>query len=248
MSPSSPRAAETRRRLLEAAGEVFAEHGFRAATVQQICRRADANIAAVNYHFTDKEQLYREVIRYAEEQHGAAHPRTLPATASAEERLHAHVDWFLLHLLDEGRPAWHGRLMAREMIEPTAALDDLVDGHIRESNDRLLGIVRELMGSHATDEQVRTSAFSITGQCLFYRHCEPVIARLHPELRFGLAQVPALAEHVTRFSLAGLSAIAGSRQRTHETASARPKRVPVGRPAGPKPTRRKPRRRKVSAK
>ncbi len=221
MSSVSPRAAETRRRLLEAAGEVFAEHGFRAATVQEICRRADANIAAVNYHFSDKEQLYREVIRYAEEQHGAAHPRELPRGASAEERLHAHVEWFLIHLLDEGRPAWHGRLMAREMIEPTAALDELVDGHIRESNDRLLGIVRELMGPEASDEQVRTSAFSITGQCLFYRHCEPVIARLHPELRIGRAQVPALAEHVTRFSVAGLDAIASSARSARRTPSAR---------------------------
>lgn len=210
MSSVSPRAAETRRRLLQAAGEVFAEHGFRAATVQEICRRADANIAAVNYHFSDKEQLYREVIRYAEEQHGAAHPRALPDDAPADERLQAHVEWFLMHLLDEGRPAWHGRLMAREMIEPTAALDELVDGHIRESNERLLGIVRDLMGPVASDEQVRTSAFSVTGQCLFYRHCEPVIARLHPDVRIGRAQVPALAEHVTRFSLAGLRAIASS--------------------------------------
>lgn len=207
MSSITPRAAETRRRLLEAAGEVFAEHGFRVATVQEICRRADANIAAVNYHFSDKEQLYREVIRYAEEQHGAAHPRQLAPGTSAAERLHAHVEWFLLHLLDEGRPAWHGRLMAREMIEPTAALDDLVEGHIRESNVRLLGIVRELMGPRASEEQVRTSAFSITGQCLFYRHCEPVIRRLHPEVRIGRAEVPALAAHVTRFSLAGLRAI-----------------------------------------
>lgn len=221
MSSATPRAAGTRRRLLEAAGEVFAEHGFRAATVQEICRRADANIAAVNYHFSDKEQLYREVIRYAEEQHGAAHPRALPHGAPAAERLHAHVEWFLMHLLDEGRPAWHGRLMAREMIEPTAALDELVEGHIRESNDRLLGIVRELMGPDASDEQVRTSAFSVTGQCLFYRHCEPVILRLHPDVRIGRAQVPALAEHVTRFSIAGMDAIVSSGTPARRAASAR---------------------------
>lgn len=234
MSSTTPRATETRRRLLEAAGEVFAEHGFRVATVQEICRRADANIAAVNYHFSDKEQLYREVIRYAEEQHGAAHPRELAPGASAEERLHAHVEWFLLHLLDEGRPAWHGRLMAREMIEPTAALDDLVEGHIRESNVRLLGIVRDLMGPHASDEQVRTSAFSITGQCLFYRHCEPVILRLHPEVRIGRAQVPALAEHVTRFSLAGVRAIAASSSPKHATPARRETRS-ARRAAGRKP-------------
>ena len=126
-----------------------------------------------------------------------------------------------MHLLDEGRPAWHGRLMAREMIEPTAALDELVDGHIRESNLRLLGIVRELMGPGASDEQVRASAFSVTGQCLFYRHCEPVIARLHPEVRIGRAQVPALAEHVTRFSLAGVKAIASSRKPARRAPSVR---------------------------
>lgn len=236
MSSASPRAAGTRRRLLEAAGEVFAEHGFRTATIQEICRRADANIAAVNYHFSDKEQLYRAVIRYAEEENGDTHPQEPPAGASAEERLRAHVEWFLLHLLDEGRPAWHGRLMAREMIEPTAALDELVSGHIRESNDRLLGIVRELMGPGASDAQVRTCAFSITGQCLFYRHCEPVICRLHPEVRIGRAQVPALAEHVTRFSLAGLGAIAAVPDR-RRTTPARRKAGPARRAAGRKAPR-----------
>ncbi|MBM4245719.1 MAG: DUF1956 domain-containing protein [Deltaproteobacteria bacterium] len=221
MSSASSRAAGTRRRLLEAAGEVFAEHGFRAATVQQICRRADANIAAVNYHFSDKEQLYRAVIRYAEQENRGTPPHEPPPGAPAEERLRAHVEWFLMHLLDEGRPAWHGRIMAREMIEPTAALDELVSGHIRQSSERLLGIVRELMGAGVSDDAVRTGAFSITGQCLFYRHCEPVITRLHPDVRIGRAQVPALAEYVTRFSLAGLRASAAVRDRRTETPARR---------------------------
>lgn len=204
---------------------MFAEHGFRVATVQEICRRADANIAAVNYHFTDKEQLYRAVIRYAEEECGGDRPQELPAGASAEERLRAHVEWFLLHLLDDGRPAWHGRLMAREMIEPTAALDDLVEGHIRESNVRLLGIVRELMGAQASDAQVRTCSFSITGQCLFYHHCEPVITRLHPGLTIGREEVPELAAHITRFSLAGLRAIATPSSKKSTTRRSGPRRA-----------------------
>lgn len=206
MGPASPRSADTRRRLLEAAGEVFAEHGFRVATVQEICRRADANIAAVNYHFTDKEQLYRAVIRYAEEEGGGEEPRVLPPGTPAEERLHAHVEWFLYHLLDEGRPAWHGRIIAREMIEPTPALDELVEGHMRETLGRLSAIVRDLLGPDATDDQVRSSCFSIKGQCLFYHNCAPVIARLYRGATFGRAEVPALAEHITRFSLAGLRA------------------------------------------
>src|SRR5262245_56728848 len=55
----------TRDRLLEVAAEVFAEAGYREATIRDICARAGANVAAVNYHFGGKEELYRAVIEYA---------------------------------------------------------------------------------------------------------------------------------------------------------------------------------------
>ena len=57
--------AETRQRLLEAAVMAFAEHGFAATTIRMISARAHANVAAVNYHFSSKEKLYREALRYA---------------------------------------------------------------------------------------------------------------------------------------------------------------------------------------
>ena len=56
---------ETRQRLLDTAGEVFAEKGFQAATVRQICGMAGVNIAAINYHFGDKERLYIEAVKHA---------------------------------------------------------------------------------------------------------------------------------------------------------------------------------------
>ena len=49
--------AATRRALLDAAADVFAESGFRCATTREICRRAGANVAAINYHFGGKEGL-----------------------------------------------------------------------------------------------------------------------------------------------------------------------------------------------
>jgi AcrR family transcriptional regulator len=58
-------AEHTEQRLLEAAGQIFAEKGFRAATINEICTRAEANIAAVNYHFDSKERLYVEAVRHA---------------------------------------------------------------------------------------------------------------------------------------------------------------------------------------
>ena len=56
---------KTRQRVLEAAVEVFAEQGFRKTTVRDICKRAHANVAAINYHFRDKEGLYTAVLQYA---------------------------------------------------------------------------------------------------------------------------------------------------------------------------------------
>ncbi len=45
---------EAKARLLHTAGEIFAEKGFHAATVREICQQAQVNIASVNYYFGDK--------------------------------------------------------------------------------------------------------------------------------------------------------------------------------------------------
>src|SRR5437868_7338938 len=105
MSRTNGRSAETRHRLLEAAGEAFAENGFRSATIADICRRAHANIAAVHYHFGDKERLYAEVIEYADRcaREARGPEPALPPGVSAAERLRAHVASFLSRLLDRGR-------------------------------------------------------------------------------------------------------------------------------------------------
>src|SRR5205823_9323698 len=58
-------AEETRQRLLDAAGPLFAEQGLKATTVRVLCDRAGVNLAAINYHFRDKKQLYHEAVRHA---------------------------------------------------------------------------------------------------------------------------------------------------------------------------------------
>src|ERR1700738_1302224 len=53
----------TREKLIEVAEHVFADRGYQAATIREICVRARANVAAVNYHFGDKLGLYTEVLQ-----------------------------------------------------------------------------------------------------------------------------------------------------------------------------------------
>src|SRR5262245_66141800 len=115
----------TEKRLLEAAGEIFAEHGYRAATVRQICEKARANIAAVNYHFGDKEGLYMAALRSVHRASAEKYPSNLgvnPAT-TPEQQLRVYVRSLLLRIFCEGRARWLTQIMVRETFARTPALD-----------------------------------------------------------------------------------------------------------------------------
>jgi AcrR family transcriptional regulator len=207
MRADNPSTAETKQRLLDAAGETFAKLGFHKATVREICERAKANVAAVNYHFGDKEGLYSAVLKYAHACSLEKYPPLLGLSddAPSGKRLRAFIHAFLLRIFDEGRPAWHGKLMAREIVEPTRALEVFVEQSIRPQFARLSSIIRDIVGDGANEEQIRLCGSSVIGQCLFYHHARAVIDRLHPEQRYGARDIERLADHIARFSLAALS-------------------------------------------
>jgi len=211
----------TRQRLIDAAGEVFAATGFRAATIREICRRAGANVAAVNYHFRDKNELYQAVFRQA---HGEAAPTFNPAKITAlptpRAQLQAFIEFFLHRLLASGRPAWHARLMAREMIEPTAALDYVVASSLQPQFAALLGIVRRALGPAPTENDIRFVGASIMAQCVFWKHAETVIKRMYPDVTYDAPGIQLLAEHITAFSWAALQGL-----RTAPTAPPRKRRA-----------------------
>lgn len=199
---------ETRLRLLEAAGEVFAEHGYRRATVREICSRADANIAAVNYHFGDKEKLYISALQHwlGEALRKFPPDGGLPSSAPPEQRLHAFVRSWLFRMLGTGMPAWHGKLMAREMSEPTAGFDTILAESVRPLANRLSGLVGELLGPDVSERTVRDCALSVAGQCCFYRHAHEMIKRLFPDHSQGPEDIEHLSNHITQFSLAAIKA------------------------------------------
>lgn len=204
--PATHQTAETRQRLLEAAGEVFAECGFQKATVREICKRARANVAAINYHFHDKQGLYAAVLKYS--LRCAAEEYRLPdgplSRKNAEAALRAIIAARLRMVFDVGRPAWHGKLVSREMIEPTAALDALVKDDFQPRFNQLQACVRAILGPGAGERQVRLCAMSIVSQWAFYHHARPVITRLHPAMKFGPKDIDTLAGHIAEYSLAAL--------------------------------------------
>ncbi len=206
---------ETRLRILETASKVFAERGFAATTIRMICGRANVNIAAINYHFGGKEALYREVLRYVRRRAYEKYPITygLSDNPSPEERLHAFVHSFLLRALGNEWAVGFGTLTMREMVEPTDALDIIVDEGIRSMFQQLVDIVEAILGKDAGDELVLSCSRSIIGQCVFYMFSRSVIMRMAPEQKFGDEALKSFAGQIVDFSMNALRGIRTQRKK-----------------------------------
>jgi AcrR family transcriptional regulator len=195
----------TRERIADAAGEIFAERGFDGTTVRDICQRAGANIAAVNYYFGDKQRLYVEAVvrahRWRMEQ--ARLPEWSDDTP-AETKLADFITTFIRRVRTGPEDTWHTKLMMREMAYPTAACAELVQSSIRPQFDMLLAILRELLPSSVSDEQLRLTGFSIVGQCLFYHLADPVVRNLLTSNEYSELDVTKLARHILDFSLSSI--------------------------------------------
>jgi len=199
----------TRERLIEAAGQLFADHGFRKVTVREICRVARANVAAVNYHFGDKLGLYREVLDTAisAQEATTAAARAAGEGLPADQKLRAFVQTFVQRVL-EHRPTWVRGLMFREMSDPTPALDAFVERGIRPRFDYLCAIVAELLGCPETDDRVLPCAGSVQSQ-LVMTMTNPIAGKLKPGPPAGPVDIDQMVEHITRFSLGGIASLRG---------------------------------------
>lgn len=188
---------ETRGRLLAAAAEVFAGRGFAAATVREISARAGSNAALIHYHFGDKLQLYKAVLRDLMQQASLDEVHEifsleLPPEETVRRVIKARMGAILRH----EQAGWHVRLIARELAQPTAALLELKAELAMPLYARGLEVVGALLGRSASDEVTRMSLHSILGQVLFY-----VLASTGGGV---VAEWERLAEHVADFSLAAL--------------------------------------------
>jgi AcrR family transcriptional regulator len=201
----APRPDPTREKLVDAAGRVFAEHGYYATTVREICMRAEANVAAVNYHFGDKLGLYKEVVRKSiEAAHLEAVQNVFDQKAPPEAILRAVVQVRLRSLSRGDLPDWHFRIMVHEFAQPTPAVAEILDEVGRPIYERLLALVGSIIGLAPSHEKTRLCAHSIMGQIFLYVMAGPNIAKVWPQLGRKPEEIDRIAEHIADFSLAYL--------------------------------------------
>lgn len=204
-------ARDTRQRLLAAAAEVFASKGFWEATHADICRKAGANTAAVNYHFNSKENLYVEAWKDAFARSIQAHPPDggVAADAPVRERLHGRILAFMHRIADpENREV---EIMHKEMANPTGLLGETIHQTMEPMRQDMFRIVRELLGDGAGEQQARFCAMSIISQCfgpmLHLRRMKKTPGAppsSGPPMHFAVEE---LAAHIVQFSLSGIRGV-----------------------------------------
>jgi len=194
----------TRIRLLDAALEVFSEKGFSKASVRDICQRAQANIAAINYHFGDKAQLYREVFeRVASRLESFAQALELDDPRQA---LTTYYRQLLAPLAEGDRAMQVARLRSREEFEPTGLLPDMRCTLLKPVHERLVQFVCREVGAKQADAHIDRLAFSLVGMGTFYLHAQPVVEALKPEILTGPAWLDDLANQLAGQGLTLLQA------------------------------------------
>ena len=210
----------TKQRVLEAACDVFARKGYRDATVQEICAAADANVAAVNYYFSGKCNLYLAAWQHLSDTVQKEFFLKVAKTADPVERLRKIILQRVRHAFDDGAAGRFREVIHREIGDPTEAHEEIRKRFLRPMMDLVAGTVAEYLGVDVSDALARRCAFSIHSQLvsLARLRMKPDSTPLH-KLLGGSAptseQIGELAEHLTTFVMGGLRAAARSRNRPH---------------------------------
>ncbi|MCX5495923.1 CerR family C-terminal domain-containing protein [Kaistia dalseonensis] len=180
------RGAETRHRLLLAALDAFGRYGFEAASTRDIAKRADANLAAIVYHFGSKEALHRAVTEYVIEQI-TRHMHTeqaeardylngSPDKAGARIMLRKLIRWKVQSMLREEEAELWSRFILREQMDPSSTFDAVYE-HLCSDQDPLNGLIGILFDLAPQSDEAIVRSATIMGQIFIFHIGRPMILR-----------------------------------------------------------------------
>ena len=200
-------------RLLDAAEQLFCEHGFEGTSVRDIAASADCNIAAVNYYFGGKDKLYTEVWRryllVMRDARLASINNVMSQNGGKpqlEDLLRSFADAFIGPLVDESKSHRLIRIMAREMLDQHLPANMLVEEVIKPTmaamREALLRICPSLQES-----KIPLVVFSIVGQLIHAARVKAMFEKTDsPDM--PMLDLTEAVNHIVEFSAAGIRAYA----------------------------------------
>ncbi|MCG6880941.1 MAG: CerR family C-terminal domain-containing protein [Deltaproteobacteria bacterium] len=199
---------KTRSKLLDVACEMFSEKGFGDTKVAEICRRAGTNVASVNYYFGDKTALYFEAWQEAFRRDTLPDP--LPQEDRApEERFRRRIHTMVHRFCDAGKKGQFIRMYLMELTHPVALNHEKWRKLFEPRHLHLLQLIRDVAGPETTEEDVRFCELSVINLCRGFLILNPSDVEFMLQQPMNNVLIDKMADHITRFSLAGIHAMRG---------------------------------------
>ena len=210
---TAARSLRVRARLIEVAGQVFAELGFDGAKGQDICRRAGVHTAAIVYHFDGMAGLYRAVLEEARRRLVTTEALAAAVRAESDPRrqLEAFLGMIVGALTSPVSQTWAGRLFGREFVTPSGIYGRAHDRALVARAKLLKSIVGALTGKPPNDPLVARGCISTIAPCaLLLLVNRRKLKRMLPSLDLSADSAPQLTRHLIDFALAGLKAVSSA--------------------------------------
>lgn len=186
----------TRSQLLDTAGRLFAEHGFKGTSIKMIADATGQNIAAVNYHYGSKQNLLLSALKFVLEKIMTPVPAQSAGTLPA---LLAELDSYIIErcqfLLSNKAPAWYGKLIVRAGFEMPFSEDQSGLEFFKPDFDYLENLamhIRKDLGA----AQARLWAYSVVGQIFFYVFGRDMILLANKQTTFDAKAIKKIAKHI----------------------------------------------------
>lgn len=199
----------TRDRLLEQAELLFAQRGYHAISVREITAAARCNMAAVNYHFKNKKNLYIEVFRsrwvprelrmYKEFEKSV----DMLEKPTPEKVIQALARAYLEGPLSDEELRRHRQLIVRELNNPTEAFEIAADQTLRPLFKKLYGLLSLCTQEGIDKGNLSFDIMSIFGIILYFNYSRPMVSRITGK-SYDADFKARLIDQMVRFSLNGL--------------------------------------------
>ena len=199
----------TRDRLLDEAEELFAQRGYHAVSVREITKAAGSNLAAVNYHFGNKQNLYLEVFRSrwlpraSRIQHSFRQSLKNNGNPSPDLVVQSLARAFLAGPMSPDERTRHLKLISGELAQPTEAFELVVEQVFRPLFGKLLEDLRKVMPESIDEKKMALNVFSILSMVLYFNFARPLITRFVGSPQ-GTDLETRLVDHIVQFSLYGV--------------------------------------------
>ena len=191
---------DTRGRLLEAARDIFYSQGYQRATIQMIASQAEANIAAVNYHFGDKASLLAVVLAEDLAHSHASMPRISQSPDEPAEKLREFVNWFFTRFEADSKVA----PLLREVSYGGDILDAMMHTVVRPEAEALTGILQGLDPDADLDKVQRNVICALTMMSHTVRYI-PLVESMFSDCRIAENDTSAWAEHIAELCIRRMS-------------------------------------------